>query len=420
MAFHGAGARTHGNGGDMTRVGNWVGRLLLVALSLLLAEGALHLVASRVPRVDMLLAPSWARTQSLPDSALVWRGDPRWFDHDTRGFRNSRAVDSANVVTLGDSHTYGLGVAREENWPSLVGKERPAYNMGFGGWGPGQAYLELKPALALHPSLVIFGLYFGNDFIDAYEVVSKREELRRFLPTALVDTTAALERSGPIADRAERLFSLGGNPAQQRPTGSVWSLRRYFSEHSMLYGLVRAVRNALGHGDAPPALLSRDLDQALARVSEDQRRSIMVYRGSEWKALLTPAYRNLVLDDRDPRIRAGVEATEAILAAMDTLCRAQGSRFVVVLLPTKESVFAPRIPGADRTASLDSLVRNEAKVRSEIDTSLAHLHIEYLDVLPALQASTQQPYFPDADGHPNQAGHRAIARAVLGRIQNRE
>jgi hypothetical protein len=66
-----------------------------------------------------------------------------------------------------------------------------------------------------------------------------------------------------------------------------------------------------------------------------------------------------VIDDRDPRVRAGVEATEGMFAAMDSLCRAQSAGFVVVLLPTKESVFAPRIPAGERSAPLDSLVENE-------------------------------------------------------------
>jgi len=40
-------------------------------------------------------------------------------------------------------------------------------------------------------------------------------------------------------------------------------------------------------------------------------------------------------------------------------------------------------------------------------------------VLPVLQASAEQPYFPDADGHPNALGHRLIADAVKRRIESR-
>jgi hypothetical protein len=402
----------------MKRVGSWLGGLLLAVLSLLLAEGALHLLTSHVHSLDVLLTPAWTRKPHIPDSVLVWRGDPKWYDHDARGFRNPAAVSKADVVILGDSHTYGLGVGRSDNWPSLVGEDRLTYNMAFGGWGPGQAYLELKPALALHPGIVIFGLYFGNDFFDAFELASQRRELRRFIPTSLVDTTAALETREPIAARAERLFSLAGETVQEPQGETAWTLRRFLSDHSRLYGLARAVRSALGKGDRGPALLSRDLDQSLAAVSEEQRRSILVYRGREWKALLTPAYRNLVLDDRDPRIRAGVEETEGMLQAMDSLCRAQSVRFLVVLLPTKESVFSARIPDQERSASLDSLVRNETRTRDEIIAALDRHTVEYLNVLSDLQAAIGQPYFPDADGHPNEVGHRVIAESVLRRIRS--
>jgi len=401
----------------MRRVGNWAGGLLLAVLALVVAEGALQLLSRRVRSLDTLLAPSWALTLYIPDSVLGLRGNPKWFDHDTWGYRNPSVVSKADVVVLGDSHSYGIGVARSETWPLLLGRGQVSYNMSFGGWGPGQGYLELNRALTLHPGLVIYGFYFGNDLVDAFEIASRRPELRRFIPLPLADTTAALESREPIARRAQQLFALSTGPDQESQGDTLWSLRRFLSDHSKLYALARALRNAVGRSERTPALLSRDMDLALARISAQQRRSILAYRGPEWKGLLTPAYRNLVIDDRDPRVRAGEEATEGMLAEMDSLCRGQGVRFLVALLPTKESVFAPRIPDQDRSASLDSLVRNEMRTRDELTSFLARRRIAYLDVLPHLQAATAQPYFQDADGHPNEAGHRVIAEAVLRRMR---
>jgi hypothetical protein len=385
-------------------------------LSLLFCEGALQLTVAHSRKIDDLLSPAWTRRLNLADSVLVWRGNPKWFDHDSRGFRNPSALDRADVVMLGDSHTYGLRVARSESWPSLVGKEWLTYNMAFGGWGPGQAYLELRPALALHPRLIVFGLYLGNDFFDAFWVASRRSELRRFIPTALADTTASLEARRPIATQAEHLFALSDESTEDSQAGTVWSLRRFLSEHSRLYGLARAVHGAMNQKPESPILLSQNLDQALAAVRPDQRKTLVVYRGADWQGLLTPAYRNLILDDGDPRIRAGIIATTGMVSEMDSLCRLAGAKFLVVLLPTKESVFAPRIPPAERTPSLDSLVENERRGRAELTASLDRKGIAWLDVLSDLRASPAQPYFPDADGHPDQVGHQIIAQAVLGRI----
>jgi hypothetical protein len=259
----------------MKRLEQWPGGLLLVVLSMLLAEGMLQLLSWQVPAVDRRLSPSWKYAQQVPDSVLGWRGNPRWFDHDSLGFRNLRVLNQAEVVTLGDSHTYGIGVGRSEAWPFLIGEKRPLYNMAFGGWGPGQAYMETRQALALHPRFVLFGFYFGNDLVDAFELSSHRADLRRFMPAALRDTTAALEAKDPIEDHAERLFSLATGTPDDPANRS--GLRRFLSNHSRLYGLVRALRGAFGPRP-PPALLSRDMDQALGRMTDRQRRFVLVYR----------------------------------------------------------------------------------------------------------------------------------------------
>jgi len=49
------------------------------------------------------------------------RGDPRYPDHDARGYRNAHAVSRADIVALGDSHTYGVAVKkRHEAWPAVL------------------------------------------------------------------------------------------------------------------------------------------------------------------------------------------------------------------------------------------------------------------------------------------------------------
>lgn len=399
----------------------WAGSLLLLGGTLLLAEGLLQVLALRSNAINALLSPPNAVSPFVPDSSLGGRGNPRWYDHDKRGFRNPLALDHAEVVMLGDSHTYGTGVESDQTWPALVGAfGTVTYNMGFSGWAPSQGYLLLGQVLELQPEVVVYGLYFGNDFVDVYAHAAARPELRRFIPPALADTSAQLERIKPIREQAQALFNLRDTTRAQVPAGAVWEIRRLLSTHSRLYGLVRTLRTTLRGEADRPALLSRDLDQSLARLSEDQRRLVLPYRGPEWKTLLTPSYRNLVLDDHDPRIRAGVGASKEMLAAMDSVCRSRGVRFLVVLLPTKESVFSPRIPRSERSAALDSLVRNEARVHDELIAWMRQRNLAFLDVLPDLRSSAVQPYFMDADGHPDAVGHRVIARAVYRALRKQD
>lgn len=401
----------------MKRLGRWSRNLALVSISLLLTEGVLQVLSTHVGAVDRLLAPG-SVTQEIADSVVGLRGNPRWHDHDGSGFRNPTVLDKADIVTLGDSHTYGAGIARADSWPVLLGLRsgRPVYNMAFFGWGPGEAYVLLDKALSLRPRTIVYALYFGNDLLDVFRFASSHPELSKFLPRSLADTSAILEAKNPIGPRVAFLFALG-DTASQHQEGLLWSFQRYLSQHSKLYGVARAMWHlGRGNGTQTPVLLSRDMDRALEGMTERQRSFIAVHRDPQWKTLLTPSYRNLVMYVQDPRIRAGLEGAKSFLDAMESRCRQEGVRFLVVLLPTKESVFASRVRMGAEHASLDSLVGNEKLVRDEIVDWLKLSSIEYVDVLPALQGSTAQPYFVDADGHPNEVGHRVIAESVINRF----
>jgi hypothetical protein len=390
-----------------------LGALFLLGLSLLAAEGLLQLLAWRVPAVDRVLTPVWAVSPRIPDPVLGERGNPRWFDHDARGFRNRSADPHADVVTMGDSQTYGVSADRSESWPWILGERsgQAVYNMAFPGWGPGEAYLVLDSALALRPAAVVFCLYFGNDFFDLFTLGARVPEVRAFLPPGLDDTATRLERAAPLA-ASVRFLEAGGDTARAPAPSRGFDPRRVLSEHSRLYAVARGIRGLLTGEEGRPMLLARDLDRALTQATDAERRFFSVYRGAEWRTLLTGPYRNRVLDDRDPRIRSGFEATPGLLAAMDHACRDGGARFVVVLLPTKESVFAPRVGDLAAHPALDSLVENEARLRRELIASLDSAGVSHVDALDALRQSSGQPYYEDADGHPNAVGHAVIARVV--------
>ena len=58
--------------------------------------------------------------------------------HDILGFRNRRIPNVADIITIGDSQTYGNNVPPEQNWPgqlqaSLGCKSPVMYNMSVGG-----------------------------------------------------------------------------------------------------------------------------------------------------------------------------------------------------------------------------------------------------------------------------------------------
>ena len=132
-----------------------------------------------------------------------------------------------------------------------------------------------------------------------------------------------------------------------------------------------------------------------------------------WRTILTPARRNHLLDDRDPRIRLGFEAALEAIRRMDAKTRAAGARLLVVFLPTKESVFWPRGRDDERVRRL---VADEDRLREELRSALTARGVDVLDLLSTMRGSAAQLYFEDVDGHPNAIGHRLIAEALVGRI----
>jgi hypothetical protein len=93
--------------------------------------------------------------------------------HDILGFRNFAVPNVADVVTIGDSMTYGNDAYMENNWPSVMADaiedaRVSVYNMSTGGWGAVQ-YLEMfSNATLLRPRVIVVAFYTGNDPLDSF------------------------------------------------------------------------------------------------------------------------------------------------------------------------------------------------------------------------------------------------------------
>ncbi len=192
--------------------------------------------------------------------------------------------------------------------------------------------------------------------------------------------------------------------------------RAWISSHVKLYGLARALRYHFST-DQTPSVLSRDFAVAVRGLTPTQRRYALPFEDSGWRTILTPPYRARVLDDRDPRIRAGFESSVAALLAIHERCRTVGVPLLVVLLPTKESVFWPRVRDTSAHLGLARLVADETRLRGELLATLDRAAIPHVDPLHALTSSPTQTHFEDIDGHPNEHGHMIIAGVVAKRVE---
>ena len=93
---------------------------------------------------------------------------------DMLGFRNRNIPNSAQVITIGDSQTFGNNAALAETWPSVLEKNLGAdvrvYNMATGGWGALQ-YLEMaRHAHRFGPKVLVVAFYSGNDPLESFMI----------------------------------------------------------------------------------------------------------------------------------------------------------------------------------------------------------------------------------------------------------
>ncbi len=284
------------------------------------------------------------------------------FHTDEHGFRNPTPWPArADVVVVGDSLAFSYGVGDAQAWPRLVADALPnlkIINLGLIGASP-QQYLRILETfgLELHPKLVLFMLFSGNDLYDARQFQQWDE--------------------APAGQTYEEWQITSGQPLD---LGWFEELL----ERSRLVTFLRGARRAVS-----ARVASTDVD------FEDGRR-----------VRLAPSLLQVSIDMAHP----GDPVFELVMTTIErarALTQQQGGHFLVLLMPSKEEVYLPRIgePAPPLAASL-----KEALVKRGIDT---------LDLTPDLQAHAREaaPLFYEVDGHPNANGYRLIARLVADHLK---
>jgi hypothetical protein len=128
------------------------------------------------------------------------------------------------------------------------------------------------------------------------------------------------------------------------------------------------------------------------------------------------------LDQRNPAVREGMRLTFELLRRMDALAAERGTRFVVAVIPTKETVFAEyfnRHPQVHLGEVVQSVIRNEGLAKQELLSFLDEAGIPRIDVLPALRKEVRRRLYTRSDGdmHPGGEGYRVIGQAVAAFLQ---
>jgi len=396
------------------RVGLDLALVLGVTIAL---ELLLQLASITSDRVALVL--SSGVPIALPDARLGMRGNPAAPEHDDHGWRNAQRPARVEQVAIGDSQTYGDEVGREQAWPQRLAAHSGlrTYNLALGGYGPVQYLRLVDDALALAPERVLIGLYAGNDLADAYLAVHERGLADELLPDAATraELGAAANERGPLT----AAWLATGAARRGRVKQALRQLGEPIVNHSRLFGLLHALVRVATPRRPEKRTGSRrkSWEHYARRVADLDPALLLPVPAGRSGTILTPSARAAVLDASDPRVREGERIG---LAALDAAARRCGERcrLIVVAIPTKELVFADAV-SAQRMQPprvYDRLVADERALWSRVREFLARRGIELVDSLPELRAALARgddPYPPDWNGHPNDAGNDAIALAVL-------
>ena len=362
-------------------------RILLLLAGLALVGTALALVAETVLRTNPQFMPETARLR------LHWRelaadgmgvdphpyvgftyppnlhGEVRRgafgfsFRTDERGFRNTEPWPAqADIVVLGDSHTFAYGVEDDQAWTRLIADALPRQrlvNLGLIAASARQ-YLRIYETFGreLEPTLVLLMLFPGF-------ALEANSEFESWLD------------AGQPGDFEEWRFG----DADLEP-GLKLAKRAVESSYLLLY-LQASVQN-----------LTSPYPGRTISFPDGQRIELApaVYASSAARA--TPDQSEFAF----------------VMATLDELrdsAARDGASVLILLMPTKEEVYladlGARVPSA--TAAFIAALRERG--------------IPFIDLAPAFKerAAADAALFFEVDIHPNVAGNRLIAEIVLEHLR---
>jgi hypothetical protein len=223
---------------------------------------------------------------------------------------------------------------------------------------------------------------------------------------------------------------MGFGPAEYRVL--VEEALAHFSPHVIVIGLYFGndlydayasvyTRDAFANLRNPAAdpILSKDTVGPMAEEI-GARHVDAVYSGGRVSTKFAAEYRSLAVDLDEPRIAEGMRITQETLVDMHKQAQAQGVRLLVVLIPTKELVYADLMTEQVAPA-YDRLVRLEYEAREQIIATLDANGIEYIDSLTALREAIRADraiYPSNTDGHLEPVGYEVIAAAAYQQLGN--
>ena len=355
--------------------------------ALLLLLAAVELAFRNVPQ---LMLPEWQirhlqqemaafPLRTIPDAEIGFLGMPNQrvairtgdfdyvFERDHQGFVNREPRPAqAGIVFLGDSLVESEGVNIEQSFPDLVDRKLPdaaVVNLAVTAADPERQFrIYQRFGRPLRPRIVVAGWYLASD-------LSGEERFTEWLRDRRGETYEDFRRHDATPPPANK----------KKLAPHRWLLRHSW----FLANTHERLRRWLGRSRPGPE--SRRFPNGDEVLFQQKALDFALHQGPGATVRVEESMRSL------ERLRIQLEA--------------DGTKLIVMLIPSKEELFAP---GARPEGPAEVV---------ELRRRLRAAGVDLLDLYPALRAAgtRSSPYFR-RDIHLNAFGHRVVADEILGHL----
>lgn len=356
-----------------------------LAISLLAAEGIIRMTSLS----GIYVAETGNQYKFYEfDDRLGWKNSPGRFGQYTRDefsyqininshgmrYREVSPKKSPNitrVVVLGDSFTWGIGVADQERFTEMVEKKTDGkyelLNFGVSGYGPIQYYLMIDEIIEdFHPEIVLIAFCLSNDFAD--NIFWRRYNY--YKPYLLENKKPNIVISGYPIPRSGEL--------------ATGPLSDWLADHSRLYSLVRGKVKTT-------ALQFADYGQAGINGADENQMDIYFPKHSTEASELA---------DRMVALNA------KLIRQIRDKAKRQNVQLAVVVAPTK----------CEYGACFQGERARNMNARNYLLKTLKELDIPVIDKTDAIDSSD----FWKTDGHWRPSGHEKIADGIVDWLNGRK
>ncbi len=328
---------------------------------------------------------------------------------DSNGFRNPQALENADIVTLGDSHTFGFNVKTEYSWPYQLGRmaSKTVYNFGIGNFGIVQYYYLMDKAINLNPKNIIIGLYIPNDLNDTCLLFKQLNYWRHWAK----ENNVNIENCNcPACVELEPKDNAIKNTS---PT----------SFHSYLKSVIKntAIVTFTDYMIWTP--LKAKLVYYMKKFNKPDKTLIIIDDGKQNTIF---SYNRLIgvnnnIDLKKQNIQTAFEIAKKLLVEMKNKADQNNIAFSVLCIPSKENVYYEYLLNSHYNLPDDFhlLIENERNLLNEFSKFFNNTGIEWTDARPYVVNKLNEQakvYKITLDDHPLAPGYQAYAEAVYKQL----